>query len=60
MQREPIDYPADALPTRDDHVRTADGWTLPVTVTSPGLGAHGAVLAQPRADGARLPGHVPV
>lgn len=44
MQREPIDYPADALPTRDDHVRTADGWTLPVTVTSPGLGAHGTVV----------------
>ena len=44
MQREPIDYPADALPTREDHVRTADGWTLPVTVTSPGLGAHGTVV----------------
>lgn len=44
MQRESIDYPADALPTRDDHVRTADGWTLPVTVTSPGLGAHGTVV----------------
>ncbi|WP_439892413.1 alpha/beta hydrolase family protein [Ralstonia sp. 25C] len=44
MQREPIDYPADALPTREDHVRTADGWTLPVTVTSPGLGSHGTVV----------------
>jgi predicted alpha/beta hydrolase len=44
MQREPIDYPADALSTREDHIRTADGWTLPVTVTSPGLGAHGTVM----------------
>jgi len=44
MQREPIDYPADALSSRDDRVRTADGWTLPVTVTSPGLGARGTVV----------------
>ncbi|CAJ0800035.1 hypothetical protein LMG7141_03764 [Ralstonia condita] len=44
MHREPIDYPADALLTREDHVRTADGWTLPVTVTGPGLGARGTVV----------------
>jgi predicted alpha/beta hydrolase len=44
MQRDPVDYPADALPIREDHVRTADGWTLPVTVTSPGLGARGTVV----------------
>ncbi|MFW6168160.1 MAG: alpha/beta fold hydrolase [Ralstonia sp.] len=47
MQRDPIATPADALPVREDHIRTADGWTLPVTVTSPGPGAHGTVVICP-------------